>query len=368
MNEHHDLFDGFAMLDPTPEQTVAAIERVRLAVVEAAEEVSSNDGRVVEAPLEDSRPGSPRYFPLIRRWGVVVVTAATVLLTLGLLSIMSERDVMAQVIDSMMESNSIRFVLDFKGMKDDGWRRESEFLYSREHGYLHRRYDDAGLLMVEVGDGEQNWNYRRAANEFVRKPGLAPERTLKKLLSPLADRAELKRAAALDDHSDGRNWQCYVFSDSMPEGQRRSRVWVDKARRLRRAETAFHIEGQWREVLRGNVEYDLRVKAADLQPDFGVTRIVDLGKLMEGMFPLDEAVYRQSFTYYEIAVHEVKRIGDHEYFLLLTCRPTPKANAKLKLHPEESPGNLHPSMRSEHHDDGPPFNTVEHVRWLMHGT
>lgn len=359
MNEHDDLFEDFKLLGPTVQQSAAAVQRVRHAVIAAAEEVPT----VSHGPeMDQPKRAIARPSVWLTRGSLAV--AATMLLVCGTFLFLQERDVMAQMIERMMESDSIRFVI--QSHRTGGWNREAEFLYSREHGYLHQRYDDEGLLVTEVGDGVQDWHYRRVLDSMIRKPGRPPERMLQRLLDPLTARqGKLVREPEQDDTEH--KWQCYVGYDVIADHRRRSRFWLDAEMRLRHFGSAVQVQGQWVDTFRGDARYDINISKADLEPDFGEARIVNIGDLVEGMLPLDDVVYRKTFTFYEIAVHEVNRIGDREYFLLLSFRPTEEALEKMTLDAEESVGDLHPGIRYQRHD-GAPFQTVEHIRRLMDGT
>lgn len=59
-----------------------------------------------------------------------------------------------------------------------------------------------------------------------------------------------------------------------------------------------------------------------LQPPSGDgVRIVEAKQLFDELFSLETAIHREQKLGYELAIHDVKRINDVEYYLLMSFRP-----------------------------------------------
>ena len=331
MNENDDLFAGFAVLEPTAEETARAVSRTRAALRAAAIE-----------------PANPPAARCARRLAyLAVATAASLLVLLAGLAQISSTSALAwgDAVRRMVGAKSLHCVVEERTPAGQ-WVRSWEMKYDQQRGFLELHYDQQGLARSEFDNGKSHWVHRRGQKVATRQLGLSAAAQLERLLNPLAISSSLQPEPARDEVIEGVPCRCFMATE--PQHQSRVSVWIDENKRLRRALVDQQIDGQWVTWSRANVAYDVEIDPAAFEPRFeeGV-KVVDLTNLFEEVCPLDTAVHRQEQFGYVFAIHELKRLDEFEYYMLVSFRPTPETRKKLALRPGEHAGHLFPPIRAK---------------------
>ena len=82
-------------------------------------------------------------------------------------------------------------------------------------------------------------------------------------------------------------------------------------------------EEQWTQWQRGEVSYDVAIDEKLFTHSFGEgVREVAPQNLLNDRFSLNKAIHREVQLGFEIAVHDLKRLGEDRYYMLLSFRPT----------------------------------------------
>ncbi len=328
------------MLRPTPEQTEQAIARTRealLAEIEASAELSSQT-------IELATANPPRITPVVssRTWIQVAIAASVVFAAMSSWVMMSPRSVMAQAVSQMLRANTFRCVIESKKL-DGNWNKADELLFSKDHGLLHTSFDDGRVVRIEKDDREHCWLHREGQPIAIRNKSVGLEAHLKRLISPLtATNSPFVPDTTKSVTENGETLHGYILK----EQQARSTIWIDSASRLRRFLLEGKQDGQWMEWQRGEISFDVAVDASSFADAFGKdVRIVDPGELLEDQFALEKALYRQTQSGFEIGVHDVKRLDDDRYYMLLSFRPTNAILQKVELLRGETIGQWHAGQR-----------------------
>jgi len=334
MNDDGKLFAGFAILEPSAGETHAAIEKTRVAIMVAATKTTNR-----------------KQYPKRRRLSLRVAVAATLLVSASLswLTFTNDRLAMAEVIHQLIQANSLRCVSE--GMApNEKWFKIREFIYDREHGFVDQTYERNFVIRKEIDDGKHHWIQRQNNEVVTRGEGRDVARQLEKLLNPLGTDKKFQPDPSKDQVIDGIQCRYFfaIYDGNEQLTPQRVLLWIDDSNQLRRVMYEARIESKWVIAGRTNVEYDIDIDTSMFKPDFGNdAKVVDLNHLFDNMFPFDEAVHSEEHSGYILAVHELKRLSDFEYYLLISFRPTEETRRKLALSPGESPGSLRGGMRYE---------------------
>ena len=97
---------------------------------------------------------------------------------------------------------------------------------------------------------------------------------------------------------------------------------------------------------RGEVSFDVAIDVSAFTDAIGKeVRVVDPGELLDDRFALEKALHREVNSGFEIAVHELKRLGDDRYYMLLSFRPMEATRQKAKLSKGEKICQWHSGQR-----------------------
>lgn len=351
MTEHDDLFAGFAVLEPSAEESSQAVSRTRAALL--ATIVERNGASQTVSVRSTHQPAERRSIndkaPSRRATRVSYVALATVasmLLMLVTVTMFNSRSALAwsDVVQQMVGARSLHCVVEVQ-TTDGKWVPSWEMKYEHQRGFSERHYDQQGLARAEFDNGESHWVHRRGQKVASRQSTLSAADQLSKLFNPVTTSSSFLPEPARDEVIDGTSCRCLTAIDE-PD-QSRATVWIDENKRLRRALIDRRIDGKWAAWCRAHVTYDVEIDAAAFEPRFDESiKIVDLSKLFEEVCPLDKAVHREEQFGYIFAIHELKRLGDFEYYMLVSFRPTGETQKKLALQQGEAAGQLFPSIRA----------------------
>src|SRR5687767_11587184 len=262
MNENDDLFAGFAVLEPTAEETARAVSRTRAALLAAAVEPANSP--------PDRRAKRLAY--------LAIATAAGLLVLLAGLAQINAPSALAwsDAVRRMVGAKSLHCVVEERTPAGQ-WIRSWEMKYDQQRGFLELHYDQQGLARSEFDNGESHWVHRRGQKVATRQLGLSAAAQLERLLNPLAISSSLEAEPAKDEVIDGAPCRCFTATE--PQHQSRVSVWVDENKRLRRALVDQQIDGQWVTGSQANVAYDVEFDPLAFEPRFeeGV-KVVDLTK------------------------------------------------------------------------------------------
>jgi hypothetical protein len=348
MSEHDDLFAGFAVLEPSVEDSDRAVARTRAALLIGGSEQSGALPDDLLQPVR--RPATvldklpPERSATLSFVGLV---SAVALLVLGAMVLINSRSALAwsDIVRQAIETRTLRCVMETQSA-DGKWFRAVEWEYDREKGYVERHYDRDGLARREIDNCQNHWIHLRGQTVATRQPGISAASQLEKLLNPIGTDSTFRRDPARDEVLDGAPCKCLTALDETRHN--RASIWVDENKRLRRAAFDHEVADKWVTSARVMVAYDLEIDGAEFKPNFesGI-KVFDLETLFEGVFPLDKAVHRQEQCGYVFAIHELTRLGEFEYFMLVSFRPTDEARKVLGLRQGEPAGQLFPSIRSK---------------------
>jgi hypothetical protein len=243
----------------------------------------------------------------------------------------------------MLGAKSLHCVME-KQTRDGKWLRTWEMKYEPQRGFWEQHCDQQGLAQAVVDDGKSHWVHHRGQKVATRQSAVSVATQLERLLNPLANNSSFQPDPAKDEVIDGTRCRCLTEIDQ--QHQSRIFIWVNENKRLRRGSFDRLLEKEWRTVGRVNATYDVEIDSAAFEPRFDESiKVVDLAKLFEEVCPLDKAVHRDEKFGYVFAIHELKRIGDFEYYMLASFRPTDETRKQLALQEGESAGILHSDIR-----------------------
>lgn len=326
MNDEEQLFGGFALLEPSAENSAMAVEKARAALL---------------APRASGQH-IPR--PQKRRWTRLAVAAA-VLLVAGLVwfGLPQNDRLWAQVIRQLASAESVRVVSETV-KPGAGWQVDRASTFARDFGFKEQHFLDGELIQTDIDDGTHHWSVRGQHKIVTQSESVEFTRSLQHLLNPLNSPIKFSRMTDQDQVIDGTKYFCYR---SETENHRIS-IWVDSNERARRGIVESNASGKWTVERRINLAFEIEVDQDSFHPPRGDEyKIVNVGDLFEELFSLESAVHHEEKLGYQLAIHDVKRINDVEYYVLMSFRPTNETLAKLNLKRGESPGGLHPTARYE---------------------
>ncbi|MEQ1825885.1 MAG: hypothetical protein ABL921_08050 [Pirellula sp.] len=331
------------MLRPKTEETEQALERTRRALLAELESPAS------EMSIENTDQqfaGRQRSiaFSKVRKWAQVAIAGSIILMVFTAWIMVSPRSVMAHAISQMLRANTFRCTVESRG-KDGSWVRSDEMLFSQSLGILHRSFVDSRVVRIEKDDRQQHWLYRDSQPIAVRSKSTGFDAALERLLGPLADsKSGFTKITEKSLVESNERLQCYVMSDK----QSRTSIWVDRLGRLRRFTLESLQEDQWTEWQRCEVFYDVVIDTSLFSHSFGEgVREVAPQDLLNERFALDKAIHREVQFGFEIAVHDLKRLGENRYYMLLSFRPTEATQRKAKLRPGEKMSEWHVGLRQD---------------------
>ena len=328
MNNEERLFNGFAVLEPSAEETAEAIRKTRATILAARSTVTATESAKSQ---RSSRP-----------WARLAL-AASVLFIVGVvwMNLPNNNRLLAQVIRQMANAKSLRTVVESKEPGGD-WATTQVTMFDRELGYRDQYFRGGELEQTDFDDGLHHWVVRPRSNIVTRCDGFDFKWLLNQLIDPLNSGFHFVRDSARDQLIDDVSHKCF----KLDEQNQRVSIWMDADDRLRLAIVESNTNGSWSPTRRVNVKYDVEFERSALQPPSGDgVKIVEAKQLFDELFSLETAIHREQRLGYELAIHDVKRISDVEYYLLMSFRPTNETLAKLHIKRGESPGDLHPGMR-----------------------
>lgn len=331
------------LLQPTAEETERALERTRRALL--AELDSPTSGMLIENTKHHvaGRERSVPFFKM-RKWTQVAIAASIILMVFTAWAIVSPKSVMAQAISQMVRANSFRLTVESRG-KDRSWVRSDEMLFSQSLGLLHRSFEDSRVVRMEKDDRQHRWLYRDGQPIVIRSESIGFDAALERLLGPLAEsKSGFKKIAEKGLVESNERLECYVLSDK----RSRATIWVDRVGRLRRFALESLQEDQWTQWQRGEVLYDVAIDENIFNSSFGEgVREVAPQELLNDRFALDTAIHREVQLGFEIAVHDLKRLGENRYYMLLSFRPTEATKRKVELRRGEKLSEWHVGQRQD---------------------
>ncbi len=369
--EQEDRLDGVLaqavqqLLD-TPEANDYPVDLDALVLREMTRSQNEFDGVTPAAADSHRNTASRRRLPTSARIlaGAVVVLACFAFWSM----VSSHRSVLAEAIRRMEQAKSVRCVLESKTPKEE-WEKTWEFEYERHRGFRQQHYEDGVVAQTEIDDGRHHWIHRQGTDVVTSGTTVNAATQLRHLLSPIEGQQDFDPAPAQDELLQGVACQCYVaeWNQNPSQLQLRVSIWVDHEQRARRfrMETRANGNDPWVVHQQALVEYDVAFDAGHFTARFPENlRIVDLSKLFDDTCSLEKAIHREVQLGYEFAVHDIRRIGLLEYYVLLSFRPTEQTRRQLKLGPNDVPGDLHGGLRSEAKHYPPDSSVHEAAREL----
>lgn len=327
MNEEERLFGGFALLEPSSEQSAEAVRKTRAAIL--SNELALRSSEIILQPRRRIR----------------TAVAATVLLTVCAvwLSLPHSDRLLAQVVRQVASAESVRVVTET--MEPDGkWNIKRVTTLAREFGFLEQHFLDGELIQSDIDNGTHHWAAPVAHQVVTQSESVEFAWLLDRILNPLNSHRTLKRHSSGDQVIDGISHACYRSNT----GDQRMSIWIDRQGRARSVFIEQPASDGWQPVERINVTYGIEIESSVFQsPSGDGVSVVDVSELLNEMFSLDDAVHREQKLGYEFAIHNVKRINDVEYYFLMSFRPTAATLTKLNLRPGESPGDVSPAFRTK---------------------
>jgi hypothetical protein len=330
MTKDSDLFAGVKFLEPTEAESVAAIDKTRQLLLAAGPKQLR--ARSEEVPN--------------LRWSRFAL-AACLLVGLGAALWMhtSGNLAMADVILQLARSRTLRCIAEVQAPGNEAeWLRVEEFTYDDQQGSLLQQFNPStqAVIRTEFDNGQYHWVQVAASDVVTQEPTASVQDMLYRFFH--TDSPELRLDRGKRQFIDGQECRCLV-GESLDQS---SRVfyWIDADNRLRQADYENRLEDESVIYSRQRVEYDMEPKLGTFDANFGPSaRIVDVLQFVDESLPVETALARETISGYEIAVHDLKRLSDFEYTMLLSFRPTEKTLAALDLSAGESPGELLPSMK-----------------------
>ncbi len=283
MNDEEQLFGGFALLEPSAEESAEAIRKTRAAIL-AFE-------RTTPAPEQSQN----------RRWTRFAV-AASVLLVAGVAWMILPRNdrLLAQMIQQLANAKSARVVTETIEPGSD-WKVETVTSFARDLGFSEQYFHGGTLIQTDIDDGTHHWAVRPEQKIVTQSESVEFARHLDDLLNPLKSHYKFERHAKGDQVIDDVSHTCY---QSETENQRIA-IWLDGDGRARRAFVEENADGKWRPARRIEIAYDVQLEASTFQaPSGDGVKIVEVNQLIDELFPLESAVHREQKLGYELAVHE----------------------------------------------------------------
>ena len=304
MKDEKQLFGGFDFLEPTAKDSEIAVRKVREAIF----------------AVEPATPARNNNWPRIAIAALLLVVAGLVWVNLP-----HNDRLMAQVIRQVANAKSARIVAETFG-DDSSWKLQRVTTFSQVFGFFEQHYLDGALVQTEIDDGAHHWIAPSSHKVVTRIESVEFTHLMNRLLNPLEVHKKLKREPNSDQVIDAAPHSCYR---STTDNQRFS-VWLDKSRRVRRAIGEELVGGNWRPTIRVNTTYDIAVDPANFRaPSGDGIKIVETRESLSETFSLNDAVVHKQIKGYDLAVHDVKRINDVEYYVLVSLRPTDESRLKL---------------------------------------
>ena len=257
-----------------------------------------------------------------RRWAVpslVGIAASIVVAIVVCLSVFSRStSLYAKALEALRESRTVHIV--GRELQDDQWVKRAEVWYDKDQGV--REWSQSGnRTTIRIDDGTFQWHHVLGRTSAIRSHSVDPVglAVAKALLPSKAVMEQFEPDPTGDREIAG--VPCRMLAYTNDAKTYRTHLWMDSRYRLHRSEKYRLVEGQWRQTDLAEARYDLAIRTARFQPDFGdQVKIVEAENLFEERFAVETAIYSQEVLGMVVAVHEVKRVEDDMCFVTFSTR------------------------------------------------
>lgn len=276
----------------------------------------------------ESKQTSLRRTIMKSNWTKFATAAAVIVAVVGVLVLLSngEATLYAQVIQGIDNARTIHVI--GKDFADGQWQKGLEVWYQRGAGVVESRWENGIETLREIDNGKYAWQYFVGNELATRSKSIDPLGVVARILDTKSFKQRLERDTARDKTFHGIHLSAY--SGTNPRATWGMTVWLDELKRLRHWEKRRLLDsGQWKKYRTGQVEYDVEIEANifTLDPD---VRVVEVDTILEDIFDLEKATFREEVLGLVFAVHEVKRCEGGIIYLVSSVRPTDETRQKVR--------------------------------------
>ena len=266
----------------------------------------------------------------IKIWRIIMKSritkiAAAALIFIGLFFLFSDgqKTLYAQVIKAFEQARTIHVVI--QEHRDRHWFKEQEIWYDREEGiHEEERFEDQ--TQIRIDNKQYEWRYT-VGDKLVAKVSSYrdPDEWAKDLYEWL--RFNPKRDPSGDKVIDGVTCDMYVLS--IPDGDEKVSVWVNKKNRVLEFE---NIEQRGGQEIRSvaTLKYDIEIDKSLFSPRFDSNmEIIGPRGLIEEQFPLETAIFTRKCLGFVFAVHELKTCENGLKYIVCSTRLSDKTRREI---------------------------------------
>ena len=340
MNEHRELFSAFDLIEPSEARSKEAVQATHQALAAAAADLQSGQHTIQTVVENEPVPA--------RNWWFALATAASVLVAAAILSLLlfpqSNAIAWETALEKIVRQPALHFVSEVR-QSDGSWKKLKELKCS-EVAVRQSWFENDSIAREEIDDGSHHWLYRQECTAVVKGPSMSVANQISGFLDPLSRMSDLELQLDSEDEIDG--VRCRNFETEIRPGARVC-ISIDDQDRMRRLVGHSQDEhGDWIPTARYNVVYDVEHGSAVFRPDFAEDiAILDADQLFGQSSSLETAIHSVNQSGYIIAVHQLVRVSDFDYFMLLSFRPDDISRETLQLAKGEKAGFLASSFRNQ---------------------
>ncbi|MCK4849858.1 MAG: hypothetical protein KAT11_00835 [Phycisphaerae bacterium] len=276
----------------------------------------------------DSKQTSLRRTIMKKHWPKFAAAAVIIVAGLGVLVLLSngQATLYAQVIEATENARTIHVI--GKDLQNGQLKKGIEVWYQRGAGVVESRWENGIETLREIDNGKYAWQYFVGNELATRSKSIDPLGVVARILDTKSFKQRLKRDTARDKTFDGIRLSAY--SSTNPKATWGMTAWLDELDRIRSWEKRHLLDnGQWEKYRIGQVEYDVEIQANifTLDPD---VKVVEVDTILEDIFDLEKATFKEEVLGLVFAVHEVKRCEGGIIYLVSSVRPTDETRQKIR--------------------------------------
>ena len=297
-------------------------------------QMADREAKAIEAISQVSykKVKLPSIWKIIMKSKITKLATAAIIMigVLGLFIVIGngQKTLYAQVMTALEKANTCYVV--GKQLRDGRWEKGIEAWYQHDAGVVEETWRDNKLLSKRIDNGQYMWLYRPGNDIVTRSESLDPVGIVADILDIRKITEKTIRDPGNDKVFNSERYFAYVSFNE--EDTHQILIWLDEMKRLHEWEKRRVVnDSQWRTFRAGRVEYNIEVDSGIFAAEFGPdVKIVEVDKILDEYFSLDEVIFAREELGLVFAVHELKRCQDDLIYTVCSIRPTGLTRKKVK--------------------------------------
>ena len=274
------------------------------------------------SPTAETRSAASIIFPAL---GVVVTTVAIVAFLMLGFGLNAPQTLQAALQQSLRQANTWHVTTQ----QFDGENVvKSEVWFHRDHGF---RMNSAVQVIVDNGEDNYTWFPTDKDSSVLLRPSQDGVAMIANMfdLSRIPAEWKKQRKPDLDQEISGTPCEAYSYlivgGAKLSDGDERMLVFVDRAMRLRKAIRQSQVEKRWSTDAQISMDYEQPIPESVFRPDFPANaKVVDVRTILDGLYPLAQAVASEEKDGLIFAVHDLVPVDDGSWYIVSSVRGTPE--------------------------------------------